>query len=94
MLIGVLVTQALIDAIQQITANDTSTEGNTWCIINPKVAPTKNNGIIKPPRHPEVTVTEIAIILNTSIAVSNATEYSLNNNSLISWCPKYRVIGR
>lgn len=68
-LIGVLVTQALIAAIQLTIAKVVSTSGNILWIINPKVVPTKNSGMIKPPLQPEVTVTAMATILKTKTKI-------------------------
>ena len=62
-LMGVLVTHALMAAIQLTMAKVVSTLGNKLWIISPNVVPTKNNGIIKPPLQPEVTVMAMAIIL-------------------------------
>tara|TARA_R110002049_G_C9177204_1_gene562894 strand:- start:94 stop:333 length:240 start_codon:yes stop_codon:yes gene_type:complete len=62
-------------------------------MINPSVAPTKNKGIINPPRHPEVTVMEMAMILKTNSASNNFMGKLPTNNSFISWCPKYLVNG-
>lgn len=83
-LIGVRVTQALIAAIQLTIANVKFIVGNSWWIINPKVVPTKNSGIINPPLQPEVTVMEMAMILQTKIANSTVIEKLPDNNSLIS----------
>ena len=73
-LIGVLVTQALIAAIQLTIAKVRSTAGNSSCIISPKVVPTKNSGIINPPLQPEVTVMAIARILNIKIMMRKFRE--------------------
>ena len=53
-------------------------------MINPKVAPQKNNGMIKPPRHPDVTVMAIAIILKNKMAISIFKEKSLIKSVLSS----------
>ena len=68
-LIGVLVTHALIAAMQLTMANVVSTPGNKLWIINPSVVPTKNKGMINPPLHPEVTVMAMASILKTRIRI-------------------------
>jgi hypothetical protein len=43
-------------------------------MISPRVAPTKKRGIMNPPLQPEVTVMEIAIILNIKIKNKNFIE--------------------
>src|SRR5690606_23628454 len=45
-LMGVRVTQALTAAIQLTTARVSLVEGNRWCMISPRVAPTKNRGMM------------------------------------------------
>ena len=70
-LMGVLVTHELIAAIQEITVKDKLICGKTECKTNPNAAPAKNNGMINPPRHPEVTVIEMAKILKAKTAIKN-----------------------
>lgn len=55
--------------------------------------PQKNKGMINPPRHPEVTVIAIAIILKINTAAKNWIDPSASNSSLISKWLKYRVRG-
>ena len=57
-------------AIQLIIANVGLMEGNNKYNIDPRLTPTKNKGIINPPRQPEVTVMAMANILKTKIATS------------------------
>ena len=70
-LIGVRVTQAFIAAMQLTIVSERLIDGNMLWINNPRAVPQKNSGIINPPRHPEVTVIAMAIILNTSTATRN-----------------------
>ena len=93
-LIGVRVTQALIAAIQLTIAKVKFIVENSWWMINPNVAPTKNWGMINPPLQPDVTVMEIAMILKIKIANNKVNGKFPDNSSLISWCPKYLVIGK
>jgi|TARA_R110000744_G_scaffold32747_2_gene76550 hypothetical protein len=51
-LIGVLVTQAFMAAMQLIMANVELIDGNITYNINPRPTPTKNKGIINPPTKP------------------------------------------
>ena len=83
-LIGVLVTHALMAAIQLTIANVRFIDGNSFCNMSPKVAPTKNKGIINPPRQPDVTVMEMAMILKIKMANNKVKENLPDNNSLIS----------
>ena len=83
-LIGVRVTQAFIAAIQLTIAKIRLMEGNNWWIANPRVAPTKNRGMINPPLQPEVTVIEMAIILKTKIASNKVSEKFPVSSSFIS----------
>lgn len=83
-LIGVLVTQAFMAAMQLIMAKVGFMEGNNICNINPRLTPTKNKGMINPPRQPDVTVMAIATILKSKIATRVFKEKSLVSNSLIS----------
>lgn len=53
-------------------------------MIKPKVAPTKNRGIINPPLQPDVTVIEIAIILKIKMANKSFNEKLPVKSSLIS----------
>jgi hypothetical protein len=53
-------------------------------MISPRVAPTKNRGIINPPRHPEVTVMAMAMILKTRIPNNRVMGNSLSRSALIS----------
>jgi len=62
-LIGVLVAQEFMAAIDATMASDTFVSGIRLFIRSPRVVPTKKSGIIKPPRHPEVTVIPIAKIV-------------------------------
>ena len=66
-LIGVRVTQELMAAIQLTMARGRLTDGKTIWMISPNAAPEKNKGMMNPPLQPEVTVTEMARILNTRI---------------------------
>src|SRR5690606_6022919 len=66
-LIGVRVTQAFNAAIQLTIIKALSIFGKKWFNNSPSTAPEKNNGIIKPPLQPEVTVIIIAIILTPRI---------------------------
>ena len=93
-LMGVRVTQALMAAIQLTIANVRLIVGNNWWIISPKVAPTKKSGIINPPLQPDVTVIEMAIILKNKMVNNKVKGKFPESSSLISWCPKYRVIGK
>ena len=70
-LIGVLVTHALIAAMQLTIAKVRFIDGNRLWRIRPRVVPTKKSGIINPPRQPDVTVTAIAMILNRRTAKRN-----------------------
>ena len=70
-LIGVLVTQALIAAIQPTITKPGFNAGKTVTIICPRQAPTKKSGIIKPPRQPEVAATAVTIILSRKMMQRN-----------------------
>src|SRR5690606_3732652 len=83
-LIGVLVTQAFTAAIQLIMAKVGLIEGNNKYNIDPRPTPTKNNGIINPPRQPDVTVMAMATILKNKIATSAFNDKSCVSNWLIS----------
>ena len=67
-LIGVLVAQEFMAAIDATMASDTFVSGKRLFMMSPRVVPTKKSGIIKPPRHPEVTVIPMAKILRIKIA--------------------------
>src|SRR5690554_2474986 len=84
-LIGVRVTVELIAAIQQIIAKEALMSGNNSLMIRPNVAPTKNKGIIKPPRQPEVTVIEMAVILKNKIANNMDRVKGVFKSSFTSW---------
>ena len=71
-LMGVLVTHELIAAIQEITVKDKLICGKTECKTNPNAAPAKNNGMINPPRQPDVTVSMMATIFAKKMSNSNS----------------------
>src|SRR5690554_3063978 len=81
-------------AIQQIMAKEALMSGNNSLMIRPNVAPTKNKGIIKPPRQPEVTVIEMAVILKNKIANNMDRVKDVFKSSFTSWWLKYLVIGK
>lgn len=82
-LMGVRVTQALMAAIQLTMASVRLIAGNRCWSIKPKVAPTKNKGMMNPPLQPDVTVIEIARILKASMANSRLRDRVPANNPLI-----------
>src|SRR5690606_13276589 len=83
-LMGVRVTQELMAAMQLIIANVGSIDGSNTFIIIPNTAPTKNKGMMKPPLQPDVTVTEMAIILNTNKRMSTPSDQLCARTSLSS----------